>query len=390
MMPPKGFRAGAVAAGLKYPDRLDLGLIVCDTFQASAGVFTQNICQAAPVLWSRPRVGKGRAVLVNSGQANAQTGADGLSDCLRSAELAAKLLGLDPQEVLLASTGVIGSRLNTAALLAGLPRLSDSLSDHGFDDFAKAIMTTDTVSKTAQFRLDFPSGPPAAIWGAAKGSGMIAPNMATMLGFVLTDCAVEPKLLSELLSRGTEATFNRVTVDGDTSTNDSLFLLSSGASGQTVIDGGKPAQIFEEALFSVLDDLARALARDGEGATKLVEIVVEGAKTSEQAKMAARTVAESPLVKTAFFGGDANWGRILAALGRSGAVFDPYQVNIDLGNIPWVRQGRDNGKDAQATEVMGRREYRLTISLGAGEASHSMLTCDFSHDYVTINGSYRS
>lgn len=389
-MAPLGFRAAAIAAGLKYANRLDLGLIVADKFQASAGVFTTNICQAAPVLWSSKRIGSGRAILANSGQANAQTGASGLDDCLESAKSAAKLLGLEHDEILLASTGVIGQPINRPAMLAALPELAARLSPEGFDDFSKAIMTTDLVPKVAVSEAAFASGPKASIWGAAKGSGMIAPNMATMLGFILTDAAVEPKLLRKLLKEGADATFNRITVDGDTSTNDSLFIIASGASGRPAMTGGAEAKIFEKSLFEVMSALARNLVKDGEGATRLVEIAVINARTPDQAKKAARTVAESLLVKTAFFGADANWGRVLAALGRSGAEFDPYAVDLDLGEVPWIRSGRDNGMEAQASEAMKAPEQRLTINLNAGSAAWSMLTCDLSYRYVEINGSYRS
>ena len=389
-MPPLGFRAAAVAAGLRYSGRPDLGLIVADQFQASAGVFTKNICRAAPVLWSAERARSGRAILANSGQANAQTGEKGLADCASSAEALARLLGLESSEVLLASTGVIGIPVNLPALLAALPELSGKLSASGFDDFAHAIMTTDTVPKTAATEAIFPSGPQISIWGAAKGSGMLAPNMATMLGFVLTDAAVEPSLLHDLLQEAADATFNRITVDGDTSTNDTVLIIASGASGRPMISGGPDAKVFERALEGVMGSLARDLIRDGEGATKLVEIVIVNARTQEDAKKAARTVAESPLVKTAFFGEDANWGRILAALGRSGAQFDPYQIDIDLVEVPWIRDGRDNGRDKEAGEAMKGPEQRLVIDLKAGASSWSMLTCDLSHGYVEINGSYRS
>jgi glutamate N-acetyltransferase/amino-acid N-acetyltransferase len=385
-----GFRAAAVAAGLRYPDRLDLGLIVADRFQASAGVFTTSVCRAAPVIWSRRSTGTGRAILANSGQANAQTGERGLSDCQESANNVASLLGLEPSEVLLASTGVIGQPINLPAMLAALPKLKDKLSPDGFDDFARAIMTTDTVPKTASTSITLPPGVETSIWGCAKGSGMIAPNMATMLGFVLTDAAIEPGLLREFLKEAADATFNRITVDGDTSTNDTLLVIASGAAGGKTIAGGPEAALFFATLREVMDNLARALVRDGEGATKLVEILVNNAKNVLQAKKAARTVAESPLVKTAFFGGDANWGRILAALGRSGAEFDPYQVDLDLGDVPWIRNGRDNGMEERASLAIKEREQRLTIDLKAGSASWSMLTCDLSHGYVEINGSYRS
>jgi glutamate N-acetyltransferase/amino-acid N-acetyltransferase len=251
-------------------------------------------------------------------------------------------------------------------------------------------MTTDTVPKIAEKAIPFENGPEAVIWGTAKGSGMIAPNMATMLGFILTDAAVEPKLLRSLLAQTAESTFNRITVDGDTSTNDSLFILASGASGRPVITGGPEADIFKKSLYSVMESLARQLIRDGEGATHLVEIKVRGARTKEEALLAAKTVAQSPLVKTAFFGGDANWGRILAALGRSGADFEPYRVDIDIDDLAWIRHGLIFGRERDASLALKKKEFCLTINLNNGPGQDRMLTCDFSYDYVKINGSYRS
>ncbi|MDR0548580.1 MAG: bifunctional glutamate N-acetyltransferase/amino-acid acetyltransferase ArgJ [Deltaproteobacteria bacterium] len=389
-MIPKGFRAAAVEAQMRYKNRLDLGLIVADEFQASAGVFTQNVSQAAPVVWSKNRIATGRAILVNAGQANAQTGRGAGDRCLQSAKAVAELLLLSSDEILLASTGVIGQPLNIEALISAVPNLVKNLSVDGFDDFAKAILTTDTKPKTAETTIPFDSGPPASIWGVAKGSGMIAPNMATMLGFVLTDAAVEPKLLRSLLAQTAELTFNRATVDGDTSTNDSLFIIASGASRKTPIAEGRDAEIFKKSLKEVLDSLARQIIRDGEGATKLVEIRVQGARTREEALLAARAVAQSPLVKTAFFGEDANWGRILAALGRSGADFEPYRVDIDIDDLAWIRHGLVFGREADATLAMKKREYCLTINLNNGPGQDRVLTCDFSYDYIKINGSYRS
>jgi glutamate N-acetyltransferase/amino-acid N-acetyltransferase len=375
---------------MRYKNRLDLGLIVADEFQASAGVFTQNVSQAAPVVWSKNRIATGRAILVNAGQANAQTGRGAGDRCLQSAKAVAELLLLSSDEILLASTGVIGQPLNIEALISAVPNLVKNLSVDGFDDFAKAILTTDTKPKTAETTIPFDSGPPASIWGVAKGSGMIAPNMATMLGFVLTDAAVEPKLLRSLLAQTAELTFNRATVDGDTSTNDSLFIIASGASRKTPIAEGRDAEIFKKSLKEVLDSLARQIIRDGEGATKLVEIRVQGARTREEALLAARAVAQSPLVKTAFFGEDANWGRILAALGRSGADFEPYRVDIDIDDLAWIRHGLVFGREADATLAMKKREYCLTINLNNGPGQDRVLTCDFSYDYIKINGSYRS
>ncbi|MDR1086524.1 MAG: bifunctional glutamate N-acetyltransferase/amino-acid acetyltransferase ArgJ [Deltaproteobacteria bacterium] len=389
-MIPKGFRAAAAEAQMRYRNRPDLGLIVADEFQASAGVFTQNVSQAAPVTWSKNRIAQGRAILVNAGQANAQTGRGAGERCQQSAAAVARSLNLKTDEVLLASTGIIGQPLNIEALVNAVPALIENLSPEGFGDFSRAIMTTDTVPKEAETVVPFNEGPETSIWGTAKGSGMIAPNMATMLGFILTDAAVEPKLLRTMLSLVAENTFNRITVDGDTSTNDSLFIIASGASGRPVISGGPEADIFRRALYKVMDSLSRQLIRDGEGATHLVEIKVRGAKTQEQALMAARAVAQSPLVKTAFFGGDANWGRILAALGRSGADFEPYRVDIDIDELAWVRHGLIFSRERDASLALKKKEYCLTINLNNGPGQDRMLTCDFSYDYVKINGSYRS
>jgi glutamate N-acetyltransferase/amino-acid N-acetyltransferase len=375
---------------MRYKNRLDLGLVVADEFQAAAGVFTQNVSQAAPVIWSKSRIARGRAILVNAGQANAQTGRGAADRCLQSAAAVASRLEMNADEVLLASTGIIGQPLNVEALVSATPSLVKKLSLDGFNDFSRAIMTTDTVPKTAEAEVPFESGPQPLIWGVAKGSGMIAPNMATMLGFVLTDAAIEPKLLRSILSQTAEATFNRITVDGDTSTNDSLFILASGVTRPQVITGGREADIFKKALHKVLDSLSRQIIRDGEGATHMVEVKVRGARSQEEALLAAKAVANSPLVKTAFFGEDANWGRILAALGRSGADFEPYRVDIDIDDLAWIRHGLVFCRDMDATMAMRKKEYRLSINLNNGPGQDRMLTCDLSYDYVKINGSYRS
>ena len=390
-MAVKGFRAAAVAANMRYRDRLDLGLIVAETPAAWAGVFTRNICQAAPVLWSKEGAarGRGRAFLVNAGQANAQTGRRGEADCRRSAEALGALIGARPEEVLLASTGVIGQYVDIEALTAHLPALAAALRPDGLEDFARAILTTDTQAKTAAEEFEL-NGRPVSLWGCAKGSGMLAPDMATMLGFLLTDAEIAPGLLKETLAEGAELSFNRVTIDGDTSTNDSLLAMASGAAGGGPVAGGAVLERFRAAAFGVMLSLARQIARDGEGATRLVTVRVRGAASAAEARAAARTVAESPLVKTAFFGGDANWGRLCMALGRSGARFDPYAVDIDLDDVPWIRAGMDNGQEAAASAVMRKPEYVVDINLKAGGGEYETLTCDLSPEYVAINGSYRS
>jgi glutamate N-acetyltransferase/amino-acid N-acetyltransferase len=391
-MTVKGFKAAAFAAALRYSESFDMGLIVADKKAAWAGVFTQSVCRAAPVLWSADRAarGHGRAFLVNSGQSNAQTGKLGEEHCCLSAEKLAALLNIPGDDIMLASTGIIGQPINIAAMLAALPPLSQALtaSQQGFDDFSQAILTTDTVAKTAEAEIEI-NGQKAVIWGCAKGSGMIAPNMATMLSFILTDVAIAPELLQALTLAGAEKSFNRVSVDGDTSTNDSLMVMASGESG-LVIENGEALAQFQKAFFGVMKSLAVQIARDGEGATKLVTVKVRGAATEAEAERAARTVAESPLVKTAFYGCDANWGRLCMAIGRSGANFDPYAVDINLDEVPWIRNGIDNGREEEATAVMKKNKYVVDINLNAGSHEYDIITCDLSHEYVTINGSYRS
>ncbi|MFH1137203.1 MAG: bifunctional glutamate N-acetyltransferase/amino-acid acetyltransferase ArgJ [Pseudomonadota bacterium] len=388
-----GFKAAAVAAGLRYKDRLDLGLIVADEAAAAAGVFTRNLVQAAPVIWSRDKIasGRARAILVNAGRANACTGAQGLADAAASAAAAAAALGCPPDQVLLASTGVIGQPLNIEKLAAAIPALVAGLAEDNLPQVARAIMTTDTVIKMAEASGTIGERTISAA-GMAKGSGMIQPDMATMLSFVLTDAAVSPACLQGLLREGAEMTFNRVTVDGDTSTNDTLYLLASGRAGNEPIAGPESPgyQELKRVVLEVLAALAGKIAADGEGATKLVKIVVRGAKDDGQAKTAALTVANSPLVKTAIFGQDANWGRILMALGRSGAQFDPLAVNVSLNDAPLVRNGVDAGGEAKAAAVMKEKEFTINIEIGAGPGSAEVLTCDLSLDYVKINADYRS
>jgi len=387
-----GFKAAAVQAGLRKKDRLDVGLIVGEGPVSAAGVFTRNRVQAAPVLWSRRCLGPGRAraILVNSGQANACTGPEGLETASRSASALAAALGCPAEEILLASTGVIGEPLNLAALTRAVPALVAGLSEDGLGQVARAMMTTDTRPKTAEAE-GVAAGRPFRLAGMAKGSGMIAPNMATMLSFVLTDAAIEPSALQMLLAQAAESTFNAVTVDGDTSTNDTVFLLAGGRAGFPPLTRQDPGlDVFGRVLTEVMTDLARQIAADGEGATKLVIVRVAGAASDEQAKAAALTVANSPLVKTAFFGQDPNWGRIMMALGRSPAEFDPLKVSLDFDEVAVVRAGQGVGREEDAARVMKRPVFTVAVDLGAGPGRAEVLTCDLSHDYVKINADYRS
>jgi glutamate N-acetyltransferase/amino-acid N-acetyltransferase len=390
-----GFRAGAAAGGVKKAgDRLDVALIVAEAPCPTAGVFTTNLVQAAPVVLSRERLSSGyaQAILANSGNANAGTGLPGLEAARNWTALTAEALGIDPRAMLAASTGVIGMPLDTAPLTRALPGLIESLAPDGFGAAARAIMTTDTVPKTFFARTEV-AGTGISLGGICKGAGMIRPDLATMLCFLCTDARAEPEFLRKILARAVEVSFNRITIDGDTSTNDCVFLMASGASGVPSLSGPDDpgATALEELATAACQDLARQMVADGEGATKVCQIQVIGAADAEDARRAAFTVAESPLVKTALFGGDPNWGRILAALGRSGASFDPEDVDIFFDGVQMAAGGLGLwSNEARAAEVMARPEMTIRIDLKAGQASLSVLTCDLSREYVTINADYRS
>ncbi len=388
----QGFKVAGIASGLKKNGLLDLGLIVSDTPAAVAGVFTRNRVQAAPVLLCKKRIqsGTSRAVIVNSGNANCCTGDQGMLDALRMARLAADALGIAEDQVLPASTGVIGQPLAVGKIEAGLPDLVAALSPDGLDDFARAIMTTDTTPKVIS-RQGIINGKTFTVTAVAKGSGMICPDMATMLCFVMTDMAVEPVKLQPMLAASVEKSFNRITIDGDTSTNDTVLILANGMSG-IFLEAQEEAPVFQNVLDAVLIEMAKLVVKDGEGATKLVEIVVKAADSEEDARKIVFTVANSNLVKTALFGQDANWGRIFAAAGRSGVVFNPETVDIWFDDIRLVRDGLWTGPEAEqkATMVLQKPEFRITIDLKNGDGQYSGWTCDFSIDYVKINADYRS
>lgn len=387
-----GFRASGIPAGIKKHAKPDLGLIVSDAPAAAAGVFTKNRVKAAPVLIDMERIasGKARAILVNSGCANCCTGRQGHADALATARAVAETLGIDENEVLLASTGVIGQPLPVDKMLSAIPALVQGLSEDGFPRLAEAMMTTDTVPKCVVRTGDI-GGKPVSVTGVAKGAGMIQPNMATLLCFLVTDAAASPATLKTVLKRATDASFNRITIDGDTSTNDTAIILANGASG-VPIDDAAQEMVFQELVSGVMVELAKMLVRDGEGATKLVEIRVCGANTEGDARQVADTVANSALVKTAIFGEDANWGRILAAAGRSGVDFDPDRIEIRFDDVTIFSEGIGRGADVEeaVTRVMKQPEFCIGIDLHAGEAFYSMWTCDFSVDYVRINADYRS
>ncbi len=386
---PQGFRFAAGCAAIKKPGRDDIALIVSETPAAAAGVFTQNKVVAAPVVVSAERIASGRsqAIVVNSGNANACTGAQGLQDARRMAALAAESLGLDETLVAVSSTGVIGQALPMDRIEPVIPQLARKLSADGWKEVAEAIRTTDSFTKTACRSLDG-----YRILGLAKGAGMIHPNMATMLAFVLTDAAVEPDLLDTCLRQAVDRSFNAITVDGDTSTNDMVLLLANGRSGRIIPPGSEEADRFAAALHEVLLELARMIVRDGEGATKLVEVRVTGAASEADARLAARAIATSSLVKTAFFGEDANWGRIIAAAGYSGAEVDPDRVRIWFDDVLLADNGLFVGGDSEerATEVLKKDAFVVRIDLGLGDGCFSYHTSDLTFDYVRINAEYRT
>jgi len=393
---PLGFRAAAVAAGIKKTrDALDLALVFSDSpATTAAGVFTTNQVAAAPVLLSRQNLvesrGRCRAILVNSGNANACTGREGMHTAEETARATAEVLEIEPAQVLLASTGVIGVALKADLILQQLPHLKEMLCKENAPAVAHAIMTTDTVPKTCVVRSEA-RGKAVHIAGIAKGAGMIHPHMATMLSFITTDAAMGERMLHNLLIGATEDSFNRVTVDGDTSTNDTVLALASGLTEAAVIPGNDSRAWFAEGLTLVCQTLARMIARDGEGASKLVTVEVVGARTPLDADRVARAIANSPLVKTALAGADPNWGRILCAAGYSGAKFDPNRVDVSANHLELCRKGVDAGFDeAAAHRELEQKEILLHVDLHAGRATARIWTCDLTRGYIDINASYRS
>jgi glutamate N-acetyltransferase/amino-acid N-acetyltransferase len=392
----KGFLAATAKARIKKgTDREDLGLIVSRTPAAAAGVFTQNQVKAASILVNQERIpsGIGRAILVNSGNANACTGERGLKDTRFLTRKISDSLNLPGNQVFMASTGVIGQPLPIKRLTRALPFLLQGLDEANLPAVAQAIMTTDTFPKITSREVTL-GKTRCRLVGIAKGAGMIQPHLATMLGFVLTDAAVAPTLLDELLREGAERSFNSITVDGDTSTNDLLLMMANGLAGNPKLEDRKSAgaKAFKKALDQLLLDLARMIVRDGEGATKEVTLLIKGARTVEEARTMGFTVANSPLVKTALFGEDANWGRILAALGRSGVSFDPAQVDLFFDSVLLVKQGLGLGPEQEipASRVLKKKSLTITVDLHQGRAQAAVYTCDLSLDYVRINADYRT
>lgn len=389
---PKGFLFSAVEAAVKKPGRKDLALIYSETEAAMAGVFTTNAVKAAPVRLDMKLIesGKGQAIVVNSGNANACTGAQGMKDAVETAELAAFGLNLKAGGVYVCSTGVIGTPLPMERIRPKVIELTNHLGGATVADVAAAIMTTDTFPKIVSRRLKL-GGKTATITGICKGAGMICPNMATMLCFIMTDAAVGKAALAAALKTAVAATFNRITIDNDRSTNDTVLLMANGAAGNEPVRKSSTAFTpFAAALEKVAAELSALIVKDGEGATKFVEIEIKNARSEKEAEAGAFAVANSMLVKTALYGNDANWGRIMAALGYSGISVKEEKVDIVLNGVKVASKGLTTGKDKEANEALRRKEIKITVDLRLGKGRAVVRTCDLTEDYVRINAEYRT
>ncbi len=395
MPPVPGVRVATGAAEIRYKAREDVMAMAFPLGTTVAGVFTKNRCPGAPVEWSRAALksGKARGLVVTSGNSNVFTGKAGRETCVQTAEATAKILGCKPKEVFLASTGVIGERLPTEKLVGALPKVFDAVTEAGFGHAAKAIMTTDTFPK-ASVHTAMIGETTVTIAGIAKGSGMIAPDMATMLSFLATDAKIPAAALQALLKKGCDKSFNCVTVDSDTSTSDTVLLFATGAAKHPRVpaEGGPVLKDFARALNAVLMDLALMVARDGEGAQKLIRIDVTGAVTARSAHKIGMCIANSPLVKTAIAGEDANWGRIVMAVGKSGEPADRDSLSIAVGGTWMAREGGvvDGYDETPVVAHMKGREVEITVDIGLGKGRATVWTCDLTHGYIDINGSYRS
>lgn len=388
----KGFKASSIAAGLKKDKAPDMALIYSEKEASAAAVFTTNKVKAAPVLISMEHIikGRARAIIANAGNANACTGSEGLRNAGLTAELTARELRINSEDVLIASTGVIGAQLDMDKVANAIPGLVNNLSYDNIPLAAEAIMTTDSFPKISIFKGKA-GGVSYRMLGIAKGAGMIMPNMATMLSFILTDANIDGSQLKEAISDSVEKTFNRITVDGDTSTNDTVFVMANGTAGNNTLNTDD-FDAFRKGLEEVMGDLSSMIVKDGEGATKLVFINVKGASSEKDAMIAARNIANSYLVKTAFYGQDANWGRIMAALGRSGIDMEEKRVSIQIDDIKIVEGGLAIGPDQEnmAAERMKNRSFHVNIDLNIGNHEYNVTTCDLTHEYVSINANYRT
>ncbi|WP_205961738.1 bifunctional ornithine acetyltransferase/N-acetylglutamate synthase [Psychrobacillus vulpis] len=390
---PKGFKATGIHCGIKHKKK-DLALLVSEVPASVAGVFTTNAIQGAPLIVTKEvvqKTGKMQAIIINSGIANSCTGKQGIIDAYTMQEKTAEKLGIEPNLVGVASTGVIGEMMKMDSLIAGIQKLNPIDELEGAIGFAQAIMTTDTVTKNTSYKTII-DGKEVIIAGTAKGSGMIEPNMATMLGFISTDANIESNHLQEALKSITDITFNSITVDGDTSTNDMVIVMANGlAENNTLTPEHLDWANFVQTLHAVSQDLAKMIAKDGEGSTKLIEVEVQGAVTDAEARIVAKKVVGSPLVKTAIFGADANWGRIIAAVGYSGAKLDPYAITIYIGTTKVV----ENGEPVPFSEedlfiYLKQHEVKIIVELHQGDGEGIAWGCDLTYDYVQINATYRS
>ena len=389
----KGFLFSGISAGIKKDGKKDLGLIYSEVPAQVAGLFTTNTVKAAPVQLDMERIRKGlcQAILINSGNANACTGSQGLRNARQVSSWVGKQLGIDDEMVFPSSTGVIGSPLPVMKIRKVIPELINKLSPEGWMSTVEAIMTTDTFPKI-EVETRHIKGKPVKLCGMIKGAGMIRPNLATMLSFLVTDVYIKAPLLQKMLERAAEAAYNRVTIDGETSTNDTVLLLANGKAGLSLNRMDREGEKFQSMLSKVCRNLSESLVKDGEGATKFVKIVIRGAQGQEDARRAAYAVAHSPLVKTAFFGEDANWGRILCALGHCGARLDPNRIDVFFDNAPIVRNGMGVSArlEKKAAQMIKKKSFKVTVDLHQGKGQFSVLTTDLSLDYVKINASYRS
>jgi len=391
---PKGFSCAGLHSGVKNRSK-DLMLCYCEQPAIAAGVFTTNIVKAPPVILSEEIVAKSeqiRAIVCNSGNANACTGEPGMKDAKTMAEVTAKALGILPKEVIVSSTGVIGQPMPMENITNGIFQAAKQLSPDRFLDAAAGIMTTDTFIKTLSIEVTLVSGKKVKLSGMAKGSGMIHPNMATMLAFLSTDATIEKSVLQQALTESNERSFNCISVDGDTSTNDMVVVLANGAAEtETIEPGSENYDRFQTALHYLMSVLAKLIVLDGEGATKFIELNVEGAATNEDARLAGKTVATSSLFKTALFGEDANWGRIIAALGRSGAGFNPADVEVSFNGLPILKKNYEIVfKEEDAKHALQERLVEVHIKLGEGDGTAKIWTCDLTDGYIHINADYRT
>jgi glutamate N-acetyltransferase/amino-acid N-acetyltransferase len=389
-----GFLFSGISAGIKKDGKRDLGLIYSEVPAQVAGLFTTNIIKAAPVQLDMERIKNGlcQAILVNSGNANACTGRQGLRDARRISSWVGKRLGIDEKLVFPSSTGVIGSPLPMKKIEGRISELIRHLSAEGWMNTVEAIMTTDTFPKIEMATCHI-RGKPVKVCGMIKGAGMIRPNVATMLSFLVTDANIKAPLLQRMLEKSAEESFNRTTIDGETSTNDTVLMLANGKAGHPPLKRmDRDGEVFQSVLSKLCQNLAESLVRDGEGATKFIEILLKGARNREDAKKAAYAIAHSPLVKTAFFGEDANWGRILCALGHCGARMDPNRIDVFFDKAPIVINGMGVGArlEKKASQMIKKKSFKVAVHLHQGKGQFSVLTTDLSLDYVKINASYRS